>query len=58
MTIKFEVELTEEDVEAIKARQLFRMQWIQAGMDEREPLDFAIQKVLNAALEVKNETID
>jgi len=46
------VELSEEDVKVIKERQMFRMQWIQAGMDEKEAFDFVVQKILVAAEKV------
>jgi hypothetical protein len=47
--MEFTVDLTEEDLQAIKEHLNFRMGWIRAGMDEKERLDFAIAKVLRAA---------
>ena len=53
------VELSEEDIKEIKERQVFRMQWIQSGADEKEPFDFVVQKILNAISgqqeKIKNE---
>jgi hypothetical protein len=49
------VDLSEKEIEQIRERQVFRMQWIQANMDEKEPIDFILQKVLNAADEVKTK---
>ena len=47
--MEFTVDLSEEDIKILKDRQVFRMNWIQAGMDQKEPFDFVVQKVLNAA---------
>lgn len=47
--MKVVVELTKEDIEVLRKHQESRMDWIQAGMDEKEPFDFVVQKVLNAA---------
>ncbi len=46
--VKVTIDINEKEIEAIKERQIFRMSWIQAKMDEKEPLDFILQKILNA----------
>lgn len=43
------VDLSKDDMELLKGRQVFRMQWIKSGADKIEPLDIVIQKVINAA---------
>lgn len=51
------VELSDDDLKVLKERQLFRMQWIQAGMDDKEPFDLVIQKVVNAAEQKMHPTL-
>ena len=46
--------LTDEELEILKKRQIFRMNWIQSGMDEKEPLDMIIQRVVNCAQRAKD----
>lgn len=52
------VELSKKEIQTLKDRQTFQMQWIQAGMDEKEPFDFVVQKVLNAAMEAEKNEIN
>lgn len=47
--MEFTVELSKAEIKVLKDRQIFQAQWIQAGMDEKEPFDLVVQKVLNAA---------
>ena len=49
--MKVVVNLTEKELKILRDRQIFPMQWIQAGMDEKEPFDLIIQKILNASEE-------
>jgi len=51
--LRFTIELKPEEIELLEKRQLDRMQWIMAGMDEKEPIDFVIQKICNAAKEAE-----
>ena len=46
--MKIAVELTKEEIKLIRERQINQMQMIQAGLEEREPFDFIVQKILNA----------
>lgn len=47
--MKIIVNLSDEEVKTIKDHLVFRMGWIQAGMDKKEPLDLVLNKVLIAA---------
>ena len=47
------VNLEEEDIKAIKDHLVFRIQWIDAEMDEKEALDIALAKVWQATEENK-----
>ncbi len=49
--MKVTVELTEDDIDVITQRQMFQMQWIKAGMEEKTEFDIVVQKILNAAKE-------
>jgi hypothetical protein len=55
--MKVTVELSEEDLKVLKERQVFRMQWISAGMDKKEPFDLVVQKVVNAAEQSMQPTL-
>ena len=46
--MKIVVELTQDEIKLIRERQINQMQMIQAGLEEREPFDFIVQKVLNS----------
>ena len=52
--MEFQMFLTDEELEILKKRQIFRMNWIQSGMDEKEPLDMIIQRVVNCAQRAKD----
>ena len=47
--MKVTIELSKKEIKVIKERQVFRMDWIKTGMDKKEPMDFILQKILNAS---------
>ena len=47
--MEFTIELSKGEIEIITERQLFRMNWVNTGMDKTEPIDFVLQKILDAA---------
>lgn len=53
--MKITVDLSKEEVKAIRDHLKFRMEWIMAGMDEKEPIDLILNKVLVASEEKKEQ---
>ncbi len=53
--MEIKIELNEKEIADLKSHLLFRMQWIQAGMEEKQPEDIILGKILSAVLSASPE---